>query len=151
MAQLAPFEEFDPFKDIERLQQRINRLFDELFRAERSLIVGHPTMELAVDIYEEPDAILIEADLPGLTRDEVKVSVEDNVLTIEGERKLEHEDKKENYRRIERSYGLFSRSFTLPWSVDADKVEATFKDGVLRIRLPKREEARPKQIEVKVK
>lgn len=149
MAQLAPFEEFDPFKDIERLQQRINRLFDELFRAERSLIVGHPTMELLVDIYEEPDAILIEADLPGLTRDEVKVSVEDNILTVEGERKLEHEDKKENYRRIERSYGLFSRSFTLPWSVDADKVEATFKDGVLRIRLPKREEARAKQIEVK--
>ena len=140
---------FDPFRDLMNLQQRINRLFEEVFpRGERAEVV-QAAWAPAVDIYEEPEAILIEADLPGLNKDDVSVNLENNVLTIQGERKLEREDKRENYRRIERAYGVFARSFTLPSNVDAAKIDAEFKDGVLRIRLPKKEEAKPRQIEVK--
>lgn len=141
---------FDPFRDLMDLQHRINRLFEETSRGEREELartVWSPT----VDIFEEPEAILIEADLPGLSRENVSVNLENNVLTIQGERKLSREEKRDNYHRIERAYGSFTRSFTIPSNVNPEKIEAEFKDGVLQIRLPKREEAKPKQIEVKVK
>jgi HSP20 family protein len=133
------------------LQHRINRLFEETIpRGEREEL-ARAVWSPAVDIYEEPDAILIEADLPGLSKENVSVNLENNVLTIQGERKLAHEEGRDSYHRIERVVGSFMRSFTIPSNVTAEKIEAEFKDGVLRIRLPKREEAKPKQIEVKAK
>jgi HSP20 family protein len=103
------------------------------------------------DVYETTKEIVIKAELPGLKREDVNVSVENNVLTIFGERKFEEETKKENYHRVERTYGEFMRSFTLPQFVDPARINAEFKEGVLMLTLPKREEAKPKQIEVKVK
>jgi HSP20 family protein len=103
----------------------------------------------AVDIREEKDAIVISAELPGMKPEEVNVSVDGNLLTISGERKFEHEQKEEGYRRIERSYGSFSRSFTLPDTVAIDRLDAEMKEGVLTIRLPKTEKAQPKRIAVK--
>lgn len=104
----------------------------------------------SVDIHEDKEAVTIAADLPGLKREDVKLSVEDGVLTIRGERKLEKSDCKGDYCRIERSYGNFSRSFTLPQTISADKITAEMKDGELRVMLPKREEAKPKQIAINV-
>jgi HSP20 family protein len=132
------------------LQQRINRLFEETSRGEREELAQR-TWSPSVDIYEQPEAIMIQADLPGLNKENVSVRLENNVLTIQGERKLENEQRQENYHRLERAYGSFTRSFTIPSNIQADKIEAEFKDGVLRIQLPKREEAKPKQIDVKVR
>lgn len=103
----------------------------------------------AVDIREEKDAIVIAAELPGMKPEDVNVSLDGNLLTISGERKFEHEQKGEGFRRIERSYGSFSRSFTLPDTVAVEKLEAELKDGVLNVRLPKTEKAQPKRIAVK--
>ncbi|MBI3948962.1 MAG: Hsp20/alpha crystallin family protein [Acidobacteria bacterium] len=141
---------FDPFQDLTTLQHRINRLFEDVFpSAERTeLARTQPVWTPAVDIYEEPEAIFIEADLPGLTKDDVSVNLENNVLTIQGQRKWAREDQQDNYHRIERSYGSFTRSFTLPSHVNPEAIEAEFKDGVLRVRLPKLEQAKPRQIKV---
>jgi HSP20 family protein len=103
----------------------------------------------AVDIREEKDAIVIAAELPGIRPEDVNVSLDGNLLTISGERKFEHEQKEEGFRRIERSYGSFSRSFTLPDTVSVEKLEAEMKDGLLSIRVPKSEKAQPKRIAVK--
>ena len=105
----------------------------------------------ACDIYENNNEIVVKAELPEVKREDVRVSIENNVLTIHGERKFSEETKKENYHRVERNYGEFTRSFALPNFVDTSKVNAEFKDGILRVTLAKREEARPKQVEVKVK
>lgn len=145
---LARRGSFDPFQDLMTLQQRINRFFeDSLLDAERAELA--PIWRPAIDIYEEPDAMYVEADLPGLRKDDVTVNLEDNVLTIQGQRKRQNEEKRDNYHRIERASGMFSRSFTLPSTVDREKIDAEFKDGVLRIRLPKQETAKPKQIKVR--
>ncbi|MCX7984007.1 MAG: Hsp20/alpha crystallin family protein [Bacteroidetes bacterium] len=138
--------------EIFNLQREINRMFDSFFRGwrdeeETSLAQWSP----AVDIAEKDDAYIVKVELPGVEKDDVKVTLESNVLTIRGEKKFEKETKKENYHRIERCYGSFNRSFTLPSTVKSDKIDATYKDGVLTITLPKAEEAKPKQIEVKVK
>jgi HSP20 family protein len=138
----------DPFY---LLQNRLNRLLEFPLTpfAEEAL----PLMEWAppCDIYETDREIVVKAELPGLKKEDVLVSVENNVLTIRGERKFAEEVKRENFHRVERSYGEFLRSFTLPAYVDANKTLAEFKDGLLTVTLPKREEAKPKQIEVKVK
>jgi HSP20 family protein len=104
----------------------------------------------ALDVYEDKDNIIVKADLPGLTKDDIEISLQDNVLTLRGEKKRDSEVKEENYYRLERSYGTFNRSFELPTSVDASKIEATFKNGVLQITLPKTEEAKPKKIKINV-
>ncbi|MGD9014493.1 MAG: Hsp20/alpha crystallin family protein [Candidatus Omnitrophota bacterium] len=104
----------------------------------------------AVDIYDNKSNLVIKADLPGMTQKDIDVSVEDDVLRIKGEKKKEHEEKRDNYFRLERSYGYFERSFALPSNVDATKVKAAYKDGVLELTLPKKEEAKPKQIKVDV-
>jgi HSP20 family protein len=101
-----------------------------------------------VDIYETAESIVLEAELPGMTKDDIVVEVKDNTLTLKGEKKFEREVKEENYHRVERSYGAFQRAFTLPLTVQQDKVKAKFKDGILEITLPKMEEAKPKQIKV---
>jgi len=105
----------------------------------------------ACDIYETEKEVVVKAELPGLKKEDVNVSIENNLLTIYGERKFEEETKKDNYHRVERIYGEFMRSFTLPMFVDIGKIGAEFKDGILMLTLPKREEAKPKQIEVKIK
>ena len=103
-----------------------------------------------VDIYENGDNLVLKAELPGINPDDVEIRVEDNTLYVKGERKFEKEVKEQNYHRVERSYGTFARSFSLPNSVDADKVAANFKDGVLTLTMPKKEEAKPKTIKINV-
>lgn len=153
---LAPLRAFrdlmttDPFRSF---QQRMNRLFEEAlgplaFPVEESLSMTAWTPRC--DVFETDNEIVIKAELPGVNKKDVKVNIENNMLTIQGERKFEEETKRENYHRIERSYGQFMRSFTLPAYVDTAKISAEFKDGVLRVSLPKVEEAKPKAIEVKV-
>ncbi|MCS6806427.1 MAG: Hsp20/alpha crystallin family protein [Acidobacteriota bacterium] len=139
---------FDPFADLIDLQHRINQLFEEMSRGDREPM-ARASWSPSVDIYEAADAIFIEADLPGLTREDVTVRLENDVLTIEGERKPPQEERRGSYHRIERAYGSFARNFTIPSTVQADRIEAEFKDGVLRVRLPKQERAKSKQIQVK--
>jgi HSP20 family protein len=144
---------FEPYREIMSLQDRMNRLFSESFRGgqtgEDDWALGG-TWAPAVDIYEQDHNIVIKAELPGVDPKDVDIRMENNVLTIKGERKLDNEVKKENYHRVERAYGVFTRSFTLPSVVDPGSIKAEFKDGVLRITLPKREEAKPKQIQINV-
>ncbi len=105
----------------------------------------------AVDICEDKEAVKLSVELPGMKREDVKLSIEAGVLTIKGERKFTEETKKDNYYRIERSYGIFSRSFTLPPTVEADKIAATMSDGVLNVMIPKKEEAKPKEVKIEIK
>ncbi len=139
--------------DVINMQREINRMFDSFFRGgtldDGSL--GTSAWTPAVDVEERDDEYQVKVELPGVSKDDVKITVQDNILTIHGEKKREKETKGSNYHRVERSYGSFQRSFTLPTSVRHDKVEASYKEGILTIALPKAEEAKPKQIEVKVK
>jgi HSP20 family protein len=130
----------------------MNKMFDNFFRGdimeeESALMSWTP----AVDIAEHDNEYLVRVELPGVNKDDVKITIESNILTVRGEKKQEKETKKENFHRVERSYGSFQRSFTLPTTVTNEKIDASYKDGVLSITLPKAEEAKPKQIEVKVK
>jgi HSP20 family protein len=142
---------FEPFRDLLSLQERMNRLFNESYRSQQSSeddwALGG-TWAPAVDIYEQDNNIVIKAELPGVDPKDVDIRLDNNVLTIQGERKFDNEVKKESYHRVERSYGAFTRSFTLPNTVDPNSIKAEFKEGVLRITLPKREEAKPKQIQI---
>jgi HSP20 family protein len=139
----------DPFRNLFDLQREINQLFESNAHGASREGVALSTWTPAVDIYEDEQSFMIKAELPEVSREDVKVGLNDNVLSISGERRVENEDKREGYHRIERSYGQFYRSFTLPPNVNAEAINAEFKDGVLRLTLPKREEAKPKQIEVK--
>lgn len=140
----------DPFRPFE---ERIRRFFEgfEPFRTAGEENWSLATWAPAVDIYETDNEIVVKAELPEVKKEDVYVSIENNLLTIRGERKFSEETKKENYHRVERSYGEFMRTFTLPSFVDANKVNAEFKNGMLVVTLAKREEAKPKQIEVKAK
>jgi HSP20 family protein len=144
---------FEPFRDLAGLQERMNRLFSESYRSQQTgdddWALGG-TWAPAVDIYEQDNNIVLKAELPGVDPKDVDIQLENNTLTLRGERKLDSEVKKENYHRVERAYGAFTRSFTLPAVVDQGKIKAEFKDGVLRVTLPKREEAKPKQIQINV-
>jgi len=143
---------WDPFREMSSLQERMNRLFSEVLS--RSPIgeeeISRGAWVPAVDIFETPESIVLKAELPGITKDDIFVEVKDNTLSLKGEKKFEKEVKEENYHRVERSYGSFQRAFTLPSTVQQDKVKAKFKDGILQIVLPKVEEAKPKQIKVEV-
>lgn len=145
-----------PFRDLGSLQERMNRMFDESFRgiatrpgAEEDWALGG-SWAPAVDIYEQDGNIVLKAEVPGVDPKDVDILVENNVLTLRGERKFDQEVKKESYHRVERSYGTFTRSFTLPNVVDTDKIKAEHKEGVLRVTLPKKEEAKPRQISISV-
>lgn len=136
------------------IQHRLNRLFGEGF--DTFAPAGEESWSLttwapACDIYENGSEIVVKMELPEVKKENVHVSFENNVLTIRGRREFEDEARRENYHRIERSYGEFVRSFNLPTFVDPNKINAEFKEGMLRVMLPKREEAKPKQIEVNVK
>jgi HSP20 family protein len=143
----------DPFRDLSAIQERMNQIFEDALARSRGREEGLRTgmWTPAVDIYENNDSVVVKAELPGVERDQISVEVKDGILTLRGERKFEKEVKEESYHRIERSYGNFQRSFSLPVSVEQDKVTARFKDGVLEVILPKKEQARPKQIQVDVK
>jgi HSP20 family protein len=146
---------FEPFRDLVSLNERMNRLFEESFRS-ASRRGGDEDWALGgawapvVDIYEQDGNIVLKAELSGIDAKDVDIRVENNVLTLSGERKLDNEVKRDSYHRVERSYGTFSRSFTLPLVVDTEKIKADYKDGVLRLTLPKKEEAKPKQISISV-
>ncbi|MCL4558109.1 MAG: Hsp20/alpha crystallin family protein [Deltaproteobacteria bacterium] len=149
---MATITRWDPFKDLTTIQERINRLFDENIGK-----VRFPDIELAtgswspaVDIFETKDNVVLKAELPGLEKKDFSIEVKDNLLILKGERKCEKETKEENYYRMERAYGSFTRSFNLPTAVDKDRVKAKFKDGVLEVTIPKTESAKPKQISVDV-
>lgn len=144
---------WDPFKELEDLQNRITRLFGRApVRREGGKEEALRVAEWAplVDISEDDKEYLIKAELPEVNKEDVKVTVQNDVLTISGERKYEKEEKKKKYHRIERAYGSFARSFTLPEDADPEKISAEFKDGVLYVHIAKSEKAKPKAIEVKV-
>jgi len=147
---MAGLTRWDPFGDALALQEQMSRLLDERFRSRLSGETSLAQFAPAVDVYEDPEGIMITAEVPGIDPKDVEVKVEDGTLTMSGTRKLENEEKKENYHRIERSYGSFYRSFSLPPTVDVEKIEAETKNGVLRIKLPRREESKPRTISVNV-
>lgn len=139
----------DPYRELFDLQRDINQLFDASYAAPGE-DVALRAWTPAVDVYEDENSFLIKLELPEVNKDDVKVSLNENTLSISGERRVENEQKRDNYHRVERSYGQFYRSFTLPPNVNTAAINAQFKDGMLRLTLPKKEEAKPKQIEVKV-
>jgi HSP20 family protein len=142
---------FDPFRDLQTLKERMDRLFDDtLSRRGGGDEILQGRWAPAVDIFEDDESIVLEAELPGMSKKDIRVNVNQGVLTLEGERKFSKETKEENYHRIERAYGSFMRSFTLPSTVDTEKIQAEHRDGVLTVRLPKKPEAKPKSVEVKV-
>ena len=141
----------DLFQDLEDIQREMNGLCDVSFYRPVKTGNGGSFWAPAVDIVDEKDQIKVKADLPGMKKEEIEVNVENDVLTIKGEKKEEKEIKEKDYVRSERYYGAFHRAFTLPASVDAQKVNATYKDGVLEIALPKKEGAKPKQVKVEIK
>jgi HSP20 family protein len=143
---------WDPWSTLPTLQDRINKIFEESFptRAgsddeKTSLCDWRPV----VDTYEEDDTIIINAELPGVDRDDVSIDVKDNILTIKGERAYDHKVKEEDYFRRERCFGKFHRAFTLPNTVDPNKIEASYKDGILKIKIPKSLEKQTRKIEIK--
>ncbi len=145
---------WEPFRDLATLQDRIDRIFEDTFGRVRAFgeeSLDSRTWAPAVDILEKEQELLLRADLPGVDPKDVDISVQNNTLTLRGERKFESDLKEDNFHRVERVYGSFVRSFSLPQSVDTDKVEADYRNGVLEVRLPKRAEAKPKQIKVAVK
>src|SRR2546427_11731468 len=140
---------WEPFRGVVTLQDHINRLFEDLVGRggeESSLAAWSP----AVDVYETEHELVVKADLPEMDPKDLDIRVENNVLTIRGERKFEKKVNEDNYLRVERAYGTFSRSFTLANSVNADAIKAEYQNGVLALTIPKREEAKPKQIKVNV-
>jgi HSP20 family protein len=138
-------------RDVSALQDRVNRIFRESFRPESSeevLTTGN--FAPPVDVYEDEHNITLKIEAPGIDEKDINVSIENNTLTVHGQRKFEKDEKEENFHRVERMYGNFTRSFALPNTVDTDQVSAHFDRGVLKIRLSKKAEAKPKQIKVNV-
>ena len=143
---------WDPFRNMTTLQDRINRVFDEAVNRSKDYDdeVSKCDWRPIVDIYDSEKAIIINAELPGVTKDSITLDVKENILTLKGERRPEEETKKENYYRMERCFGTFERAFTLPSAVDPGKITANFNEGILRVEIPKPEEKRPKQITINV-
>lgn len=141
---------WEPFRNLTSFQEQMNRLFeDALFRgrADDSALTSWAP---AVDIYETQDELVVKADLPEVNEKDLDVRVENNMLTVRGERKFEREVSEDSYLRVERSYGSFTRSFSLPNTVNTEAIKAEYRNGVLTVRMPKREESKPKQIKVSV-
>jgi HSP20 family protein len=140
---------FDPFRDLRTLQDEVNRLFTTNFpRAFGDDGLARGAWTPSVDIFENKDEIVLEAELPGMNRGDFELTIENNVLTLRGERRFEKSDEADNYHRVERSYGSFTRSFTLPQTVSAENASAEYKNGVLRVVLHKREEVKARRIEI---
>ncbi len=143
---------FDPFRELSTMQDRINRIFGDAYtRRQDDDLNQRGEWFPPVDIYENAQQeIVMKAELPGLAREDIDLRVENSTLTLRGERKRDSELKQEQFHRVERSYGAFSRSFALPTRIDTDKVRAEFRDGVLTVSLPVKAEAKPRQIEVAI-
>ncbi|MGB7607655.1 MAG: Hsp20/alpha crystallin family protein [Candidatus Sulfotelmatobacter sp.] len=142
---------WEPFRELSTLQDRINRAFRESYREggqDESLATS--SFAPAVDVYEDEHNVTLKIEVPGIDEKDIDVSLENNTLTVHGERKIEKEEKEENYRRVESQYGSFTRTFNLPPTVDSEKVSAIYDKGVLKVTLPKKAEAKPKQIKVSV-
>jgi HSP20 family protein len=138
---------WDPIRELDSLQTDMNRLFDRFFEGR----VGNGTSRRwipAMDLLETEDHLVLRGDMPGMTEDDVNIEIKDNVLTVSGERKAQHEDQGEGYHRVERAFGSFSRSLTLPHGVDAEQVEANFDNGVLEVQIPKPAEAKPTRVQI---
>ncbi len=146
-----PHTGWAPFQDLVTIQDRINNLFEGSmgYRDDKSL--ASTTWKPLVDIFEDEEAITIKAELPEVNEKNVHINLDDNMLTIKGERNLEKEEKKESYHRVERYYGSFQRSFELPTTVDRENIAASYDKGVLKIVLPKKEESQPKKVKIEIK
>lgn len=139
----------DPFRNVSSLQEQVNRLFESSFshQGDQSTLTAWAP---AVDVYETENELVIKADLPEISEKDLDVRVENNTMTIRGERKFEQKVREDNYLRMERAYGSFSRSFSLPNTVNTEQIQAEYKDGVLTVTLPKRAESKPKQVKISV-
>ena len=142
---------WDPFRELNAVQERVNRMFGDVYRAADDDVMRRGAWAPPVDIYDSGShELVIKAELPDMSKEDIDITVENNMLTLRGEKKMDSSIKEEHCHRIERTYGSFSRSFSLPATVDTTKVSADYKNGVLTIKLPVREEAKPKQIQVQV-
>lgn len=139
---------WDPFREVQALQNRMNALFRDFNEGESAMTTA--SFVPAVDIYEDDKKVVLKLEVPGIEEKDLDVSVENNTLTVKGERKMEKEEKEENFHRIERRYGSFFRAFTLPPTVDVEHIDARYNAGVLKLELKKKPEAQPKQIKVNV-
>jgi HSP20 family protein len=141
---------WEPFREFTTLQNEMNRLFNTVFETPTPGNGGGTLRRWmpAMDLVETPEHFVLRADLPGMTQDDVKIEFDDGTLTVSGERKAEHESKNEGYYRVERAFGSFSRSLTLPQGIDPEAVTANFEHGVLEVRIPKPEERKPRRIEI---
>ena len=150
---MSSITRWDPFRELDELQTRLSTMFGRApVKKDGGKQEALTVAEWAplVDIVEDDKEYLIKAEIPGIKKEEIKVGVQDDVLTISGERKYEKEEKDKKFHRVERAYGSFARSFTLPEDSDGDKINAEFKDGILNVRLPKTAKVKPKHVEVKV-
>ena len=141
---------WDPFRELNTLQDRMHRLFRESLREGQDESLSTSSFAPAVDVYEDDHNVSLKIEVPGIDEKDIDVRIENNTLIVHGERNIDKEEKEENYRRIERQYGSFTRTFTLPNTVDTDSVSAHYDRGVLKITLAKKAEAKPKQIKVNV-
>jgi HSP20 family protein len=142
---------FDPFRELTAMQDRLNRVFGDVYKGREEDLLARGAWVPSVDIFEnDQHDLVIKAELPDIKREDIDLRIENNMLTLRGEKKMDSEVKEEQYHRVERMYGTFTRSFALPPTVDTTNVHADYKNGVLEIRLPRREEAKPKQIQVQV-
>jgi HSP20 family protein len=142
---------WDPFREFVTLQDRMNRLFRDSYGTEGGEeALTSTTFAPPVDVYEDEHSVTLKIEVPGIEEKDIDVRIENNTLTVHGERKFEKEEKEENFRRVERQYGSFTRTFTLPNTVDHENVQADYDKGVLKVKLAKKAEAKPKQIKVNV-
>ena len=139
-----------PYRGPNSLQEQVNRLFDDTFSSHRAGQSDLATWAPAVDVFETENELVVKADLPDMNEKDIDARVENNTLTVRGERKFEQQANEDNYLRIERAYGTFTRSFSLPNTVNPEAIRAEYRNGVLTVRMPKREESKPKQIKIGV-
>jgi HSP20 family protein len=144
---MAIMTRFDPFRDLQRVQDEMAKLFDDRLMSRGGESVGWTPK---VDIFEDEEGVSLRFELAGVEPKDVDIRFENGVLTLRGDRKMENEDQRDNYHRVELAYGTFTRSFSLPATIDAEKIRAESKNGVLTVHLPKKAEAKPKSIQVKV-
>lgn len=140
---------WDPFRDMVSLREKMNRMFDDVFSGPgEDKEMSPSSWAPSVDIYETENALVLTAEVPGIEEKDIEIKIEDNTLSLRGERKFQKETKEENYHRIERTYGSFFRAFTLPHSVDADNIRAEHENGVLKVTMPKRREIKPRKVKI---
>jgi HSP20 family protein len=139
---------WEPTREVDSLQSEVNRVFDAFFGSGTGNATRSRRWLPAMDLVETEDQLVLKADLPGLGHDDVNIEVKDGVLTVSGERRAEHEENSEGFYRVERAFGQFSRSMTLPDGIDADKIAADFHDGVLEVRIPKPEQRKPHRVQI---